>query len=320
MSTKRTGPLISIAVVLLAATALFFAVSSSTLDALGEIRIGNVGWSALALLAATQIAFLWLAAEVWRRAVRVMTGVNVGLVSAYMQLAAVAVGKYVPGKVLGFIVRAGEMHRQDIPVRMAVMSSVVEQMLVLGGALLVAIGAAVIALPQYRGTILLLGFLILAGVVLLSVKVPEVTNWILRKRMPGAEPVRMAGYHPISVLRFVLGYALIWLLSGAMFSTIYFALFDVSVSVALVAALILGNTLGIAIGFFAFFAPGGIGVREAIAAAVLAPFLPVREALMAAVAYRGWMVIVDGINAVIMLAREAGRSKSHSISAINPEK
>ena len=72
-----------------------------------------------------------------------------------------------------------------------------------------------------------------------------------------------------------------------------------------IAALVLANTAGIVVGFFAFFVPAGIGVREAVATIVLGAFTPLREALLAAIAYRAWIVLFDGINAVFVLIREA---------------
>ena len=298
------------AMVLLLAVALIFVIRAAPFEVLGDIRPGTVTLSAVLMIGSMQIIFLLLATETWRRVVRVLTGANVGLVSSYMQLAAVAVGKYVPGKVWGFLARTGEMNRKNVPVHMAVMSSVVEQMLLLAGALVVAVGAAMVAIPQLSGPVLIVGIAGLAGIVFASMKIPTIANWLLRKKMPNALPVRIDGYHPIGILRFVFAYAVIWLFSGAIFSTIYFSLFDVAVTAERVAALVLGNTLGIALGFFAFFVPGGIGVREAVATIVLAPFVPVREALLAAVAYRAWMVLIDGLNGVVLLVREARRNNT----------
>ena len=67
-----------------------------------------------------------------------------------------------------------------------------------------------------------------------------------------------------------------------------------------------GAVLGTFIaGFVAVFAPGGIGVREAVTVLVLAPFLPVRELIVATVALRALIVFFDGINAVILLIGES---------------
>jgi len=131
----------------------------------------------------------------------------------------------------------------------------------------------------------------------------------LRRRNIQDIPENIPEYHAKGVFRFTLAYSMLWVLSGLIFSIIYFSLFDASIIRENVAALTLANTTGIVLGFFAFFVPGGIGVREAIATFVLAGFVPVREALLAAVCYRAWMILIDGLNALLILGREVSMAK-----------
>jgi uncharacterized membrane protein YbhN (UPF0104 family) len=201
------------------------------------------------------------------------------------------------------------MYRQQIPVHLSVMSSVVEQMLLMTGALLVAVVAALIALPQYRIAIIVIGVFLLLGAIVASSRIPGLTRWLLRRRNVQDIPEKIAEYRPDSVFRFTLAYGMLWILSGLIFSIIYFSLFDASITRESVAALTLANTTGIVLGFFAFFVPGGIGVREAVATFILAGFMPVREALLAAVCYRAWMILIDGLNALLILGREASMAK-----------
>ena len=313
----KLRPLISIAVLLFVVTGLYFAVRAVPLDVLGEIRSKEIVWWTVPLIALLQIVFLVLAAEIWRRVVGILTGVRVSLWSSYLQLAVVTVGKYVPGKVWGFVARAGEMHRQNIPVHLSVMSSVVEQLLVITGALLVAIAAALVVFPSYRLAIVVVGAILLVVAIIMSTKVPALTRWLLRRRHVHDIPDEIPGYHAKSVFGFSLAYAILWLLNGAVFCIIYFSLFEAPVSNESVAALTLANTTGVVLGFFAFFAPGGIGVREAIATFVLAEFVPIREALMAAVSYRAWMILIDGVNAVLILVRETQVAKREQTSQRN---
>jgi len=312
---SRLKPLISIAVVLFVVAGLYFVVRAMPVEVLGEIRTKKIIWWAIPLIALLQIIFLVLAAEIWRRVVGILTGVRVSLWSSYLQLAAVTVGKYVPGKVWGFVARAGEMHRQKIPVHLSVMSSVVEQLLVMTGALFVVVAAALVIFPDFRAAILAAGAVLLIVAIVTSTKVPILTRWVLRRRHIQDIPDEIPGYHATSIFGFSLAYSVLWLLNGAVFCIIYFSLFDAPFSGESIAALTLANTTGVVLGFFAFFAPGGIGVREAITTFVLAEFVPVREALMAAVSYRAWMIFIDGVNAVMILFREAQMAKSeHSAS------
>jgi uncharacterized membrane protein YbhN (UPF0104 family) len=288
---------------------LYFVVRALPFDVLGDVRPKRVAWWSLPLIALLQIVFLFLAAEIWRRVVRLMTGTQITLWSSYLQLAVVAVGKYVPGKVWGFVARAGEMYRLQIPVHLSVMSSVVEQMLLMTGALLIAIVAALIALPEYWIAIIVVGVFLLLAAIVASTRIPALTRWLLRRRDIKDIPEKIPGYHAKGVFRFTLAYAMLWVLSGLIFSIIYFSLFDASITRESVAALTLANTTGIVLGFFAFFVPGGIGVREAVTTFVLAGFIPVREALLAAVCYRAWMILIDGLNALLILGREASMAK-----------
>ena len=302
-------PLLSIAVVLLGVIGLYLAVRALPFDVLGDIRPKRIAWWSLPLILLLQFVFLLLAAEIWRRVVRLLTGTQITLQSSYLQLAVVSVGKYVPGKVWGFVARAGEMYRQQIPVHLSVMSSVVEQMLLMTGALLIAIVAALIALPKYWIAITVIGVFLLLAAIVASSKIPALTRWLLRRRNIQDIPEKIPEYHAKGVFRFTLAYAMLWILSGLIFSIIYFSLFDVSITREGVAALTLANTTGIVLGFFAFFVPGGIGVREAVATFILAGFFPVREALLAAVCYRAWMILIDGLNAMWILGREASMAK-----------
>ena len=306
-STLR--PLLSIVVFLLVVISLYFVVRALPFDVLGDVRPKRIAWWSLPLIALLQIVFLFLAAEIWRRVVRLMTGTQITLWSSYLQLAVVAVGKYVPGKVWGFVVRAGEMYRQQIPVHLSVMSSVVEQMLLMTGALLIAIVAALIALPEYWIAIIVVGVFLLLAAIVASSRIPALTRWLLRRRDIKDIPEKIPGYHAKGVFRFTLAYGMLWVLSGLIFSIIYFSLFDASITRESVAALTLANTSGIVLGFFAFFVPGGIGVREAVTTFILAGFIPLREALLAAVCYRAWMILIDGLNALLILGREASLAK-----------
>ncbi len=302
-------PLLSIVIVLLAVIGLYLAVRGLPVGMLGDIRPKRIAWWTVPLIALLQFVFLYIATDIWRQLVRILTGTKVTLWSSYMQLAVVTVGKYVPGKVWGFIARAGEMHRHQIPVHLSIMCSVVEQMLLVTGALLVAIPAAMIALPDYRIIIVVIGVFLLLATIAASSRIPALTRWLMRRRNIQDIPEQLPEYHVRGVLKFALAYGMMWILTGLIFSIIYFSLFDAPITYVGVAALILANTVGIVLGFFAFFVPGGIGVREAVATFILAGFIPVREALLAAVCYRAWLILIDGVSALVILGREASMAK-----------
>jgi uncharacterized membrane protein YbhN (UPF0104 family) len=307
-SPSRYSPLYTIATVLLAIAGLAYVIGGLSVESLGQLPLKQLSWWVLPAITVLHLAFLLLSAEIWRRVARALTGVWSGFGEAYLQVAAIVVGKYVPGKIWGFVARAGQMHRQQVPVHKSVLTGIVEQVLILVGAAIVAIGAGIAAFPEHTRTIGIAGLALLVGAVIVTANVPAMTRWLMRKR--GYVDVAITGekFDWAGVLRFAVGYAVLWLISGVIFAIIYFALFDVAVSIERIAALILANTTGIVVGFFAFFAPGGLGVREAATTAVLAPFLPLREALLAAIVFRAWLVLFDGANAVILIAGESRRA------------
>ena len=126
---NRYAPLYSIGLILLAIAALVYVVAALSVDSLGELRLRQLAWWFFPAITALHVLFLLLSAEVWRRVVRALTAARTGYVQAYLQMAVIAVGKYVPGKIWGFIARAGQMSREQVPLHKSITSGVVEQIL-----------------------------------------------------------------------------------------------------------------------------------------------------------------------------------------------
>ena len=304
---NRLTPLYSIGLVLLALIALIFIVSAVPVESLQSLRLRALPWWLIPAITLLHVAYLLLSAEVWRRMVAMLASRRPGFVDAYLQMAAVAVGKYIPGKVWGFVARLGQLQRDAVPTHLSIMSSVIEQVLVLAGGGLVVIAAAFVVFPGHALLVAALGVLVIAGVAVVSWNIPTVTRW-LRRDDGNEELADSASFRPARLLQFSVAYAVLWLISGVILALIYFSLFDAAATAQAFAAIVLANTIGFVIGFLAVFAPGGLGVREATTVAVLAPFLPVREVLVAAIALRAWIVLFDGINAVLLLLGESRRA------------
>ncbi len=291
----------------MALIALVYVVMALPADALSDVRFDGVPWWSVPAIALMHLAYLLMSAEVWRRLVGVVTGTQFRFSESYLQMVSVAAGKYIPGKVWGFVARTGQMSRASIPARMSVLTSVIEQLAVLFGGACVVLVTALVVFPDYLVGIALVGVAMIAGSALLSRHVPEIVNWVRRRKGidDGAQQAMDGEVWPW--LKFSAAYAILWLINGLMLCVIYFSLFDGTVTLHKLAALILANTIGFIIGFLAVFAPGGIGVREAVTVAALSPFLPLREALIAAILLRAWMVLFDGFNCGIMVVAEVKR-------------
>lgn len=303
-SGNRLAPLYSIGMILLGLIALVYVVTALPVDALSEVQIENLSLTAVLTITLLHMFYLLLAVEVWRRIVFVITGKCNEFADAYLQMVSVAVGKYVPGKIWGIVARTGQLSKIGVSAQMSLVSSVMEQLVAFLGGGIVLVAAAFFVFPDYTLLVALAGAALLATLVALTRRVPEITRWLQHRQGISEETPPVVDDGIGYWLRFSLAHAVLWLVSGVVLCIIYFSLFGATVTVQGVAALILANTIGFIVGFLAVFAPGGLGVREATTVAILAPFFPMREVLIAAIAMRAWIVLFDGINCGLMLIAE----------------
>ncbi|MHB1137063.1 MAG: lysylphosphatidylglycerol synthase domain-containing protein [Coriobacteriia bacterium] len=199
-------------------------------------------------------------------------------------------GKYLPGGVWPILGRYALASRFGVSAEHAVMSTVFENLLsVVAGTIvvLVAIGPAAADAMNVSPYLLVL---VAAGI--LACLHPVVFGRLSRVALRLLKSdVREVSLPVAAMLRVVVHYALTWCLGG-----IAFAVFVGSITVGD------PGTLSLYIGAFAaasiggllvLFAPGGIGVREAILAGLLAPSYPLAVAVAAGVAARLWSTAVE---------------------------
>jgi uncharacterized membrane protein YbhN (UPF0104 family) len=289
---------------LLALIALIYVVSALPVGQLSEIQFRTLFLWTIPVVVLMHSTYLYLSAEVWRRLVFAVTGVSSKISDAYLQMASVAAGKYVPGKIWGIVARTGQLQRIGVSAKMSVVSSVIEQLAVFVGGSVVAVGAALLAFPQYAFGIAVAGAALLLGLIVLPRFTPRIIAFVERRR--GGSDIATPAIEGVSRywLKYCSAHVLLWLISGTTLCVIYFSLFGGEFNAQGIAALILANTIGFIVGFLAVFAPGGLGVREATMVAVLTPFFPIREALIAAIVLRALWVFFDGINCGIMIIAE----------------
>ena len=261
----------------------------------------------LLLLAAAIHGLFWiLAAAFWRYAVYVTTDNRLSLSESFRQLALVAVGKYVPGKIWGFLARGTALKEGGTTTRGVFAATFVEQWAMLmsagliGGLLLLLIRPnqliAVFAVVAIA-TALFGCHLFRFGAALFQ----RVFNVIATKGATGfAMPL---GYWHYVVL--LAMHSLMWVLTGFVLASIYYAFSLQPFSLELCAALMLAIMLGIVVGFVAVFAPGGLGVREAVTTAMLLPYMPLEQAAVLSIAFRLWTTSVDIFLALILVAQSA---------------
>lgn len=198
-------------------------------------------------------------------------------------------GKYLPGSVWQYAGRIGLVRKRGVPLQRAVVSVAAE--IAYSAVAAAAASSLILGTPVASGV--LLG---LAGLLALSV--------VLRRRLSGpllAQPPAIASNGRIDRQSVLAGlraapvaivlYLVVWGLYGLAFWTTGRALFDIP-----------GADLPRYIGVFALawlaglvavFAPGGIGVREAVVAALLANRLGQADAIVLAGASRIVLSAID---------------------------
>lgn len=239
------------------------------------------------------VMFLLLASANWCRIVQSSTGLSLMLYEGFRQIAIVSLGKYLPGKVWGAIARGAVLTKHGVRARSAMLATFHEQYLLVvsGVAVFVLCLAPLLGMPWmlvagvWGGAVAALGFY------------AQTVGFRVIGRFSAKDEVSDAGdtvgFAWQLYIRLIARFVLLWILNGLIFTCLCYALFPGPLTLERVTILILANTAGITAGFFALFAPGGIGVREAVSSAILASTMPLADALMLGVVFRIWVTAVE---------------------------
>ena len=205
---------------------------------------------------------------------------------AFIDMGFIAIGKYLPGKIWGLLLR-GSTDQQKIKLsRNNAAISVLEQVFSL------CIGVFLVVLlvlsQQYveLSTVFILCFFLTAG---LSLPVIPITSWFLDR----IKRFSMMLIIPPLSTRFLLGlgYALLWVISAVPILVLMRATMPLGIAEVLsITAAFLASMI---IGWVAIFAPGGIGVRESVFILLAPDFLTWQEALYWIALHRGLFVLFD---------------------------
>ena len=259
-----------------------------------SLRLAVPDVSALRLVAATLILLLSLAASalLWGRLASELAGREVPAIPAVRIVFAASLGRYLPGK-LWQLAALGVLSRRvgvDGPIGAA--AGVIAQVFALSAA--AAIGAT--ALFGRSGdatgeTLALVGAL---AVVLVLLSIPGIRSRGLELACRNAEatPLHALGGYGFA-LRYFGMYFLNWLLYCGSFVVFVQGLGFPTPDVLPLASAFAGSYL---LGYAAFFAPAGIGVREGFLIAFLRPEVGV-GAVGIAILTRLWMTVVELIPA-----------------------
>jgi uncharacterized membrane protein YbhN (UPF0104 family) len=288
-TTKR---LRIVAQLLLLAAILFVALRMRSLWHGSHVGFSRVNWPTLVAAAGVDAVAVGAAALVWLRILRRL-GVQPRLrwTGIYLQA---QLGKYIPGSVWQYAGRAALARAEAIPVRLATVSLTAELTgSTIAAGILGSLAGGRLAFGAVAGSTAA----ILAGWAL-------VTRRFTRLRGAHSHPAIRAA------LETMLLYLPIWLLLGSCFWLTARSLFHVSFGQA-------GFYTGVfslawLVGLVAVFAPGGLGVREAVILALLRSRIGAADAVLLAAVSRGLLTAVDllagAVGAIVLRRSQPKRS------------
>ncbi len=267
---------------------------------IGPLRVARPGmlWTGLVV----HLLFWMLVTHFWSRVVFIVAGVRIPYRDSFFQLALVAVGKYLPGKIWGFVARGAALRREKMAAADIIAASVLEQWIMLMSAVL-WVG---LLLPILHGHDL--GFLLAFFAITLTL----VSRYLYRygaqalqtllARVQNSAPLNLVSTPGVVDYWTLIGiHSLMWVLATGVLVAVCAGFSIHPLSGNFLVALMLANTLGIVVGFAALFAPGGIGVREAVTTFVLLPYLPLERAVALSVLLRLWSVAGDALLAMALV-------------------
>lgn len=238
-----------------------------------HIELATINWLMVVAAVATAAVAVLLAAFVWLRILR-----RLGIeprrrwAGIYMQA---QLGKYIPGSVWQYAGRAALARGEAIPLRLATVSLTVELAAsVIAAALLASLLGGVVALAATAA-----GALGAVGVWRLARNRSD-----LLRRVKSSAAIR-------ATFETTLLYLPIWLLLGLCFWLTARSLFHLGFDQS---GFYTGAfTVAWLAGLVAVFAPGGLGVREAVLVALLRSRTGTADAVLLAAASRALLTVVD---------------------------
>lgn len=263
-------------------------------------RIVEADWGLLGAAALAQLMYFTATVVSWRKVLQLATGRIIGFGEGLAQILLVNFGKYIPGKVWGLAARARRLSELGFALGDIARASYLEQMLLMLVGLWLAVLCAAfvfdataywIALLLVTLAILLFrhGAMVLRG---LSIIFPPAA---------AAASVFELRIGIGAVIGLSMGYIGVWLFLAITFMFVCTAFVDVELTRATVPVFVLSLTAAFLAGFVALFAPGGVGVREGVGAALLANVMSLEEAVLLMLMFRLWVVVMELIAGALVL-------------------
>lgn len=305
--TGRVASAIAILVALVAASVVLVRTARPSLDSLATI---DIAWTPVALASIAWYVGFTLLTATWARSLgwwRQQLGLEGGLYIFFVSNLA----RYIPGAVWQLAGLAAMSTARGVSPLAATAGILIQQFVLLltGGVI------ALVAAPRLLGdwtdgfhpaVLVAAAVLGLAAVVAVLPELLRRVQPLLERRLhgrltlPSMSKLDLAGYVTRTALAWVIYGLAFWLLGRGLFGAAAPSAFDAAT------AYIGASVLGIA----AIFAPGGIIIREVAIAGALAPTIGLERATILAITARVWMIALEIIGALVMLARARSRPAS----------
>lgn len=263
---------------------------------ISHITIDSRGWWLLAIaLCVTLLAHIW-SAWVWTGILNIF-GQSLGLFKGIRVYLITNIAKYLPGNVWHFYGRISAIRKQGGSTGTATVCVVLEPLLMAASALLIAIASTLFGLVDASSSLVILGQAIALLAVLIGIH-PRILNPILHRlgksRNEEAVRVRLKTY-PLLPFLGEMGFV-IFRGTGFLFTVMALQTVTPSQIPVLLSAFSIAWLLGLIVPG----APGGIGVFEATAIALLPQNLfPQATVLLAVAIYRVISILAEAIAAFI---------------------
>ncbi|MFH1277864.1 MAG: hypothetical protein ABIK65_05750 [Candidatus Eisenbacteria bacterium] len=208
------------------------------------------------------------------------------------------VGKYVPGKVWILTMRSTFFAERGVPVRIVLASAGLENVYIITTAVVLFLLTAPPPYPGLEAVQRICGILLMIALLVSPGALVRAANRVIV--LTGREPVR-EGISRRRSAYYAFMFSLTWLVLGAGIWVLSAGL-GAGIPLGRIPALSGIYSFSVVVGFVAFFAPGGIGVREGLFVYGLKDFLTGPEALFLALAARLFTSLSEIIALAIVLS------------------
>jgi uncharacterized membrane protein YbhN (UPF0104 family) len=293
--------------------AVVWYVSRAVADQWADVRASarSLHPSLAGLLLSALVVFVTYALllETWRRMLAAW-GERLDVLSAARIWFVSSFGKYVPGKVWAISAMSVMSSRAGVSPVASAGSAVIVQLLNIAAGLAVIVVAGGQALrgefAWARPLAIAAVLLALAGLALAPLMMPRLLALAARL---GRRPLATRTLPASALWAAALATVVAWILYGVAFRLVTAAILGEATGAT--AGYIAVYTASYLFGYLAVFAPGGVGVREAVLIALLPKFglASAGDAVLLAALSRLWLTILEIVPGLLFLARDGLRAR-----------